>query len=189
MFEELTSEATFTRIEEEVWRFWRRYDVPEAFHASPRAGSPFVLSQQPSSAVGEALIDWVQVLVASDVLVRYRRMRGEAIYRSTGWICHGLPVEVAVERTLGPDVIDYDMAQFNNACRQAVLDGVQRAEALAERLHVRPSTISRWTRRGKIPVMRLTPKVIRYDLAAVLSALTEQCAEERSKDGKTSMFR
>jgi valyl-tRNA synthetase len=84
MFEELTSEATFTRIEEEVWRFWRRHGVPEAFYASRRAASPFVLNQQPSPAIGGALIDQAQVLVATDVLARYHRMRGEAVQCSAG---------------------------------------------------------------------------------------------------------
>ena len=121
MFEELTSEATFTRIEEEVWRFWRRHGVPEAFHTDRRSGAPFSLSQQPSAAAGGSSIDQMRVLVATDVLARYHRMRGGAVQRSTGWVCHGLPVEVAVEHTLGPDVMDYDLAQFNTACRQAAL--------------------------------------------------------------------
>ena len=138
MFEELTSEATFTRIEEEVWRFWRRHGVPEAFHTDRRSGAPFSLSQQPSAAAGGSSIDQMRVLVATDVLARYHRMRGGAVQRSTGWVCHGLPVEVAVEHTLGPDVMDYDLAQFNTACRQAALEGVQRGEALAERLAAWP---------------------------------------------------
>ena len=45
------------------------------------------------------------------------------------------------------------------------------ADELADRLQVRPSTIRRWAREGRIPTVRLTPKVVRYDLAAVVEAV------------------
>ncbi len=49
-------------------------------------------------------------------------------------------------------------------------DLLTRAE-LATRLGVKPGTIRRWSQAGRIPVRRLSPKVLRYDLAAVLTAL------------------
>jgi excisionase family DNA binding protein len=45
------------------------------------------------------------------------------------------------------------------------------ADELAGRLHVRPSTIKRWSREGRIPAVRVTPKVVRYDLAEVVRAI------------------
>ena len=45
------------------------------------------------------------------------------------------------------------------------------AEELAERLHVRPSTVREWARRGRIPTVRLSPKVVRYDLSAVVESV------------------
>lgn len=45
------------------------------------------------------------------------------------------------------------------------------AEELAERLRVRPDTVRRWTRQGRIPTVRLSRKVIRYDLSRVLAAI------------------
>jgi len=47
------------------------------------------------------------------------------------------------------------------------------AEEVADRLQVRPSTIRRWAREGRIPKVRLTPKVVRYELAAVVKAMSE----------------
>ena len=46
-------------------------------------------------------------------------------------------------------------------------------DELADRLHVRPSTVRRWAQEGRIPAVRLTPKVVRYDLAAVVAAMTD----------------
>ncbi|MFH1418772.1 MAG: helix-turn-helix domain-containing protein [Planctomycetota bacterium] len=48
------------------------------------------------------------------------------------------------------------------------------AKELAERLRVRPETVRVWSRRGLIPRVQLSPKVIRYDLTAVVDALTRQ---------------
>jgi excisionase family DNA binding protein len=45
------------------------------------------------------------------------------------------------------------------------------AEQLAERLGVKPRTVKEWLRAGLIPATRLTPKVIRYDLEQVVTAL------------------
>jgi excisionase family DNA binding protein len=45
------------------------------------------------------------------------------------------------------------------------------AEEVAGRLRVEPSTVWKWGRTGRIPVVKLTSKVIRYRLADVLAAL------------------
>lgn len=47
------------------------------------------------------------------------------------------------------------------------------ADELAGRLQVRPSTIRRWAQKGRIPTVRLTSKVVRYDLAAVIRAMSD----------------
>jgi excisionase family DNA binding protein len=51
---------------------------------------------------------------------------------------------------------------------------------LAARLRVRPCTIQRWTRRGRLPAVRLSAKIIRYDLAAVLAALESQGRQQEA---------
>ncbi len=135
---QLAPEASFTRIEEEVRRFWRRHDVPAMFHATRQDGSPYGLLQQPLVAAGGSPAEQVRLLAAVDLIHRYRTMQGRAVHRRAGWVCHGLPVELAVERALGRDVTSYDLADFNAACRQAALEGVQQSEMLAEHLAVWP---------------------------------------------------
>jgi isoleucyl-tRNA synthetase len=133
---ELTAEASFTRIEEEVRRFWRRHEVIEAFRTSRRGGPPYLIYQQPLFAAGQSRTDQVRLLASANLLARYRTMRGDAVHCQLGWMCDGLPVEVAVERSLGSAAAGYDVARFNAACRAAALDGVRQGEALAERLGV-----------------------------------------------------
>ncbi len=42
---------------------------------------------------------------------------------------------------------------------------------LAKRLCVTPETVRAWARRGLIPSIRVSPKVVRYDPGAVIRAL------------------
>ena len=56
------------------------------------------------------------------------------------------------------------------------------AEELAERLHVRPRTVQEWARRGRIPTVRLSSKVVRYSVAAVIQAVSEN--RRQTKPGK-----
>ena len=52
-------------------------------------------------------------------------MQGFHVPRRAGWDCHGLPVEVAVEKELGltgkRDIEAYGVAKFNERCRESVL--------------------------------------------------------------------
>src|ERR1700750_198525 len=52
-------------------------------------------------------------------------MQGFHVPRKGGWDCHGLPVEVAVEKELGftgkRDIEAYGVAAFNARCRESVL--------------------------------------------------------------------
>jgi excisionase family DNA binding protein len=51
------------------------------------------------------------------------------------------------------------------------------ARELAKRLRVSPETVRAWAQRGRIPMLRLSPKVIRYNAEAVLAALSSTPAK------------
>lgn len=55
------------------------------------------------------------------------------------------------------------------------------AQELAKRLRVSPETVRAWSRRGMIPALRLSPKVIRYNPEAVLAALDNTPAKGVSR--------
>jgi excisionase family DNA binding protein len=47
-------------------------------------------------------------------------------------------------------------------------------DQLAERLRLRPHTVRAWARRGRIPVIRLSHKVVRFSWSAVLAVLKDR---------------
>ncbi len=59
-----------------------------------------------------------------DVFPRFKTMQGFRVDRKAGWDCHGLPVELAVEKELGfngkPDIEAYGVEAFNAKCRESV---------------------------------------------------------------------
>ena len=52
------------------------------------------------------------------------------------------------------------------------------AEELAQKLKVQPTTVQEWARSGRIPSLRLSPKVVRFQLTAVIESLTRSAALE-----------
>ncbi|MDX6663546.1 MAG: isoleucyl-tRNA synthetase, partial [Solirubrobacterales bacterium] len=100
----------------EIWSF---YEGPPT--ANGRPGSHHVLSR-----------------VFKDVYPRYKAMCGYRVPRKAGWDCHGLPVELEVERQLGisskEEIERYGIAEFNARCRESVFAYVEDWNRLTERI-------------------------------------------------------
>jgi isoleucyl-tRNA synthetase len=73
-----------------------------------------------------------------DIYPRFHTMRGRYVARKGGWDCHGLPVEVEVERELGfsgkPQIEDFGIEAFNARCRSSVQRYVEDWQALTGRI-------------------------------------------------------
>lgn len=55
------------------------------------------------------------------------------------------------------------------------------AKQLAKQLKVSPDTVRAWARRGVIPILRISPKVVRFDPIAVLRAISAASARGGAK--------
>ena len=59
-----------------------------------------------------------------DVFPRYKTMTGHLVPRKAGWDCHGLPVEVEVEKEIGTrtkrDIERFGIAEFTRLCRESL---------------------------------------------------------------------
>ncbi|MDQ3645252.1 MAG: isoleucine--tRNA ligase [Actinomycetota bacterium] len=128
----------FPALEVEILERWRERDV---FHESIRrreGAEPFVFYEGPPTANGRPGSHHVFSRVFKDVFPRYRTMRGRLVHRKGGWDCHGLPVELEVEKKLGfqskEDIERYGVAEFNAQCRESVLRYIDEWNALTERI-------------------------------------------------------
>src|SRR5947208_5995692 len=128
----------FPRLEEEVLVRWRERDV---FRESVRRreGAPaWVFYEGPPTANGRPGSHHVLSRVFKDVFPRYRTMCGYSVERKGGWDCHGLPVEIEVEKKLGiaskEDIERYGIAEFNQRCRESVFEFLEEWNRLTERI-------------------------------------------------------
>ena len=126
------------RLEERVLEFWRGAGI-FAKSLALREGSPeWVFYEGPPTANGRPGIHHVEARTFKDIYPRYKTMTGHYVYRKGGWDCHGLPVELEVEKEIGTknkrDIEAFGIAEFNERCRQSVVRYVGEFERLTERI-------------------------------------------------------
>jgi isoleucyl-tRNA synthetase len=125
-------------LEREIIAWW---DEQGTFAESLKAtsGAPrWTFYEGPPTANGTPGTHHVEARVFKDVFPRFQTMRGMHVERKAGWDCHGLPVEIAVEKELGfngkPDIEAYGIAAFNERCRESVLRNVDMFEDMTRRM-------------------------------------------------------
>ncbi len=132
------SSAQWREMEERVLAFWREERIFARSVAERRHGEPYVFYEGPPTANGRPGSHHVLSRVFKDVFPRFHTMRGRYVERRGGWDCHGLPVELEVEKRLGisgkPDIEAYGIAEFNQQCRESVLTYLDEWERLTERI-------------------------------------------------------
>ena len=117
-------ELDLPALEDRVQARWRANDVVQQV-AKARAGAePWVFYEGPPTANGKPGLHHVWARVFKDLYPRFQTMRGHAVPRKGGWDCHGLPVELEIEKELGlatkADIEAYGIEAFNERCRASV---------------------------------------------------------------------
>ena len=111
-------------MERSILDFWREHAIFEASTAARQGAQPWTFYEGPPTANGMPGTHHIEARVFKDVFPRYQTMKGKYVTRKAGWDCHGLPVEIAVEKELGftgkGDIEKYGIAAFNDKCRDSV---------------------------------------------------------------------
>ena len=137
-YEPVDPQQSFPALEEAILERWRERDV---FHESIRrreGAEPYIFYEGPPTANGRPGSHHVLARVFKDVFPRFHSMRGKQARRTGGWDCHGLPVELEIEKELGfkskEDIERYGVAEFNAKCRESVLRYIDEWAQLTERI-------------------------------------------------------
>src|SRR5262249_39636849 len=105
--------------------------------AAHAGDEPWVFYEGPPTANGKPGLHHVWTRGFKDLFTRFRTMTGHDVPRKGGWDCHGLPVEIEVEKELGftpkHQTDAYGMARFTQRGRQSVQAYVADWAALTER--------------------------------------------------------
>ncbi len=116
---------------------WDKADLYHRIQADTRDRSTqFVLHDGPPYANGVIHIGHAVNKILKDIVVRSHLMAGERAPYVPGWDCHGLPIEIAVERKHGKVGQKLDRKAFLAACRAYALEQVDRQRQDFKRLGV-----------------------------------------------------
>jgi isoleucyl-tRNA synthetase len=138
LFPELTAVPSLPAIDHEVLGRWRDAKVFQRSLDQTAGGQHWTFYEGPPTANGVPGTHHIPARAIKDTFPRFKTMQGYHVPRRAGWDCHGLPVEVAVERELGlaskKEIEAYGIREFNARCRESVLRHVDMWEALTERM-------------------------------------------------------
>lgn len=125
-------------LERDVLALWSEQGTFDASLKSSKDAPRWTFYEGPPTANGTPGTHHVEARVFKDVFPRFKTMQGFHVERKAGWDCHGLPVEIAVEKELGfngkPDIEAYGIAEFNAKCREAVVRNVDLFEEMTNRM-------------------------------------------------------
>jgi isoleucyl-tRNA synthetase len=137
-FEPVDPRVSFPELERRILDFW---DSRQVFRRSVELredGPEWVFYDGPPTANARPHIGHAETRTFKDIYPRYRTMTGHHVVRKAGWDCHGLPVEIEVEKEIGTtgkrDIEAFGIAEFNRLCRESVRRYVRDWEALTERI-------------------------------------------------------
>ena len=123
-FRPVPAQIDLPAMERSILDFWREHAIFEASTAARQGAQPWTFYEGPPTANGMPGTHHIEARVFKDVFPRYQTMKGKYVTRKAGWDCHGLPVEIAVEKELGftgkGDIEKYGIAAFNDKCRDSV---------------------------------------------------------------------
>ena len=109
----------------DILEFWQQNGIFEKSISSRPATKPYTFYEGPPSANGMPGIHHVMGRSIKDIFCRYKTLKGYQVKRKGGWDTHGLPIELAVEKSLGITKDDIgkkiSVKEYNDACRKEVM--------------------------------------------------------------------
>jgi isoleucyl-tRNA synthetase len=137
-FAPVDPKQSFPQLEERTLARWRETKLFERTLANRDEAEVWSFYEGPPTANGRPGSHHVLSRVFKDIYPRYKTMCGYRVPRKAGWDCHGLPVELEVEKQLGiaskQEIEEFGIAEFNQRCRESVFEYVEEWNRLTERI-------------------------------------------------------
>ncbi len=127
---EFPMKANLTRREPELIRLWQERDIYFRVLQRRDRRRSFILHDGPPYANGHIHMGHALNKVLKDFIVKYKAMRGYYAPYVPGWDCHGLPIELQVDKKLGSKKAATSVLDKRRLCREYAdrFVGIQRDE-------------------------------------------------------------
>ena len=137
-FRAIPAAVDLPAVEHSILKFWRENSIFEKTVAAREGASAWTFYEGPPTANGMPGTHHIEARVFKDLFPRFHTMKGKQVTRKAGWDCHGLPVEIAVEKELGfsgkGDIEKFGIAPFNDKCRESVQRHVSAFTDMTDRM-------------------------------------------------------
>jgi len=131
----------FKEIEKETLDFWRKNKdkIYDSLKEKKQNKKPlFSWLEGPPTANAPPGLHHVEARVSKDVVCRYNFMKGFSVPRKGGWDCHGLPVEIQVQKKLKlktkKDIYKFGVDKFIETCKKDVFSYVKEWSDMTEKM-------------------------------------------------------
>ena len=109
---------------EPAWlKQWQDKKLYQKIRTARKGATKFILHDGPPYANGDIHIGHAVNKILKDIIVKSKTMSGFDAPYVPGWDCHGLPIELMVEKTHGKNI---DPAKFRELCRAYATEQVER---------------------------------------------------------------
>lgn len=110
--------ANLTQREPEFLKFWETSDIYAKLRETKKGKPTFILHDGPPYANGRIHLGHVINKVLKDLVVKSKSMMGYDSPYVPGWDCHGLPIELQVEKNTGAKKKTMAPVEFRRECRK-----------------------------------------------------------------------
>ncbi|MHA2250834.1 MAG: isoleucine--tRNA ligase [Candidatus Kariarchaeaceae archaeon] len=126
-FKPVSPKNDVPKMEENILSMWSSEKIYENTQKlRSKNGDVFTWLEGPPTANNIPHAGHALTRALKDAMLRYQTMKGKHVLpRIGGWDCHGLPVELEIEKKMGfnskSDIEDYGIKEFNKLCKDSVL--------------------------------------------------------------------
>ena len=110
--------ASLNQREPERLKQWQTSAIYDAINKSTEGKPLFVLHDSPPYANGHLHCGHALNKILKDIIIKSKTLSGYHAPYVPGWDCHGLPIELNVEKKIGKAGVKVPPREFRDACRR-----------------------------------------------------------------------
>ncbi len=110
--------ASLPKKEPELLEFWDANGIFEKMKEKNSGARAFILHDGPPYANGHIHIGHALNKILKDIIIKYKSMKGFYSPYVPGWDCHGLPIELEVDKKLGKKKLQVETLEKRRLCRE-----------------------------------------------------------------------
>ncbi|MBY6197169.1 isoleucine--tRNA ligase [Vibrio hangzhouensis] len=122
--------------EPEMLKRWYKEDLYGEIRKAKKGKKSFVLHDGPPYANGDIHIGHALNKILKDIIIKSKTLSGFDAPYIPGWDCHGLPIELMVEKKVGKPGQKVTAAEFRDKCRQYAAGQVEGQKESFKRLGI-----------------------------------------------------